>query len=84
MIRLSVRELEKRYGLEGIVYAKIIDVNGKVLMGIRNTKKVLQDYEDHRAYTCKESRVKGFKCKKAKIFYFKGTSSDEWKTIFDY
>ena len=53
MISLTVRELEKRYGLEGIVDTNTIDVDGKVLMIIRDIKNVLQDYEDHHACTCK-------------------------------
>ena len=53
VISLTVRELENQYGLEGMIDAKIIDVEGKVLLGIRDIKKVLQDYEDHHACTCK-------------------------------
>ena len=41
MISLTVRELEKRYGLEGMIDANIIDVDSKVLVGIRDIKKVL-------------------------------------------
>ena len=31
---LTVRELEKKYGLEGMINVTIIDVDGKVIMGI--------------------------------------------------
>ena len=34
MTTLTVRDLEKKYGLEGILYANIIAINGKVLMVI--------------------------------------------------
>ena len=81
MTSLTVRELEKRYGLEGMVYSNIMDVDGKLLTGIQDIKKVMQDYEDHHACTCKESRVKGYRCKKAEVFDLKGTTSDEWKMI---
>ena len=53
MISLTVLELENRYGTEGVIDEKIIDVVGKVLMGIRDIKKVLKDYEDHHECTCK-------------------------------
>ena len=53
MISLAVRELEKRYGLEGMIDANIIYIDGKVLMGIQDINKVLQDYEEHHACTCK-------------------------------
>ena len=53
MISLTVQELEKWYGWEEIIDANIIDFNGKVIMGIIYIKKVLQDYEDHHACTCK-------------------------------
>ena len=41
MIRLTVREFEKRYGLEGVIDANIIDVSGKLLMGILDIKMLL-------------------------------------------
>ena len=56
--------------------ANIIGFDGKVLMGIRDIKKVLQNYEYHHTYTCKESRGKGCKCKKAKVFDIKCTTVD--------
>ena len=81
MISLTVQELEKRYGLEGVVDAKIIDIDNKVLMGIQYIKKVLKDYEDHHACTFKEYLGKLCKCKKSKVFYLRGTTVDEWKTV---
>ena len=63
--------------------ANTIDVNGKLLIGIRYIKNVLQAYEYHPARTCKKSLGKGCKCKNAKVFYLKGTKVDEWKTILD-
>ena len=36
-----------------MIDANIIDVNGRLLAGIRDIKKVLQDCEDHHAFTCK-------------------------------
>ena len=42
-----------------MVDAKIIDVNGKVLTGIRNIKKALKEYEDHHGCTRKEYQGKG-------------------------
>ena len=81
VISLTVRELENQYGLEGMIDANIIDVYDKVIMGIRDINKVLQDYEDHHSCTCKESRGKGYKCKKSDL---KGTTVDEWKSILDH
>ena len=69
--------------MEGMIDANIIDVDGKVLMVILDIMKVLQEYEDHHACPCKESRGKGCKCKKEKVFDLKSTTVDEWKMILD-
>ena len=53
MISLTVRELKKWYGLEGMIDANIIDAEDNVLMDIIDIKKLLQDYEDHHACNCK-------------------------------
>ena len=53
MISLNLRELEKKYGLEGMIDANILDVISKVIICVRDIKKVLQDCEDHHAFTCK-------------------------------
>ena len=83
MIMLTVRELEKWYGMEGMVDAKIIDASSKVIMVIQDIKKVLQDYEDHHACTCKEYWGKWCKCKNAKVFDLKGKTVDGWRKILD-
>ena len=61
MISLTVQELENIYRLERMVDANIMDIYSKVLMCIRDIKKLIQYYEDHHACTCKESR--GKECK---------------------
>ena len=42
MISLTVLELEKKYGLEGMVDSNIIDSGDKVLVCIIDIKKLLQ------------------------------------------
>ena len=42
IINLTVLELENKYGLDGMIDANIIDVNGKVLVGILDINKLLQ------------------------------------------
>ena len=53
MISLNLRELEKKYGLEGMIDANILDVISKVIICVRDIKKVLQDYEYHHVCTYK-------------------------------